>query len=709
MRNKLIALFLATVFLCGLVPFAVFAEESERNLAFGLPYTIETGEPIDKTYGNLVLDGFEYNVDSGKLTDGQTAQPIKESDLWFRTYSGQSRVVTLDLGEVCCVSGVRGGFLEDRKNNIYAPRYIRVYYSADGENYQCVGEYIGKYSSSDEGENIRHPIEITPEESYAARYVKVEYSCYGVTYCDEIYVKGKRTLSGNEKKPVANIPKKEVYYAQEIAERRDMVKLYNGLWLKDPSVGILTQDELLPYVGYVNKNGEITGTMFDGAVILPCDGEYFSGGRLYKGENSQAHMEDFEFYLNQTFTTGQDLSALNKVAGEVYQTLNSDKKFGVFLSIPYPSKSNVAFGDINGDGVEEYCNSFEDRLAICKWYVDKCISMFEQSGFDNLQLCGFYWLDESIDYNYSDHEEQLLTRLNAYINGLKYETLCSFGYLASGFDSCEELGFGAGVMQAQMIENGFSNEMLHDYSKSIYNNRLGAELESGSVGAYLADDDQYLKLGHAYESYMYNGSKFGYSSALNLYEQDMAPGTIYEFCYADKSTPKGNYLRRLYDLTHGYINDTYNNLPPTVTVETDVEIVYGDNQITLDFLINDLDSYADDIVVEFPGQPQHGKVVASAGKNKLIYSVDNGFEGVDSFKVCVSDGFNRTEAIEVSVSVTKPETSEGSDKVSVSASPLPLGGKLELPSWLLLVLVILALIMIVVAVGTILKPKKKNK
>jgi hypothetical protein len=416
-------------------------------------------------------------------------------------------------------------------------------------------------------------------------------------------------------------------------------------------------------------------------------------------------MSDFSAYLDQTFTAGQDLSALNKVVKEVNRSLETDEKFGVFLGIPYPCISDKPFGDINGDGVEDYSITLEDRIAILKWYIDECTFMFASGGYDGLRLCGFYWLEDEVDYGYSDHEEELIKRVGDYADKIGIDLLLSFGYLSSGFDVWEELSVETAVMKAEMIKNGFSDDMLPEYSRSVYNNRLGVELETGTVADYFGDDSEYLALGHSYESYMYYGKKYGYSAGLNNYEQDIAPGNIYEFCYADKSTPKGIYLRRLYDLTYGYINNNYNNLPPTVELETKVEMLYGDNRITIDLNIKDVDSYSEDILVEFPAQPQNGKVVASAGNNKLIYSVDEGFVGEDSFTVCISDGFNRSEPVEVSILVVNPQAPDESVNYDVSAEPLPLGGQSDMPPWLIVLLVGLALAMVAVAITVAVKPR----
>lgn len=705
MIKRIFAILLIAAFSCGAFPFAVCAAYLEKNLVLNREYVLETGEPISKTYGEMTVDGQEFNRDNGCLTDSKIADGNKDSENWFRAYSGQSRIVSFDLGQPCRISAIEGGFLDDRINNVNAPRYIRVYLSGDGENYECVKEYVGKYSTLAGEKSERYLLRINLDKDYSARYVRIEYSCYGFTYCDELRVLGSETLLGGERVPKGKAEETDGGYVNSAAGYTDVVKLYNGYWPKDTSVGVLTASELLPYVAYLNKNGEIAGRMFDGAIISPCESVYPSGGSLYKTQNGVALMTDYKYYIDQTFTAGQDLSALNKAVKDVNQSLGTDKKFGVFLAIPYPCISDKPFGDINGDGVEDYCSTLDERFDILKWYMDECAFAFASGGYDDLQFCGFYWLEDEVDHGYSDHEEELIKKVGGYADKIGIDVIFSFGYLASGFDNCEALGIETAVMKAEMINNGFAADMLPEYSRSVYNNRLGVEIEIGGADGYLDGGSEYLALGRGYESYLFYGKKYGYSAGLNIYEQGIAPGSIYEFCHADKSTPKGTYLRRLYDLTYGYINDNYNNLPPTVELETSVEILYGDNQITLDIEIKDIDSYGEDISVEFPIRPQHGKVVASAGKNKLIYSVDDGFVGEDSFTVCISDGFNRSEPVSVLVSVVNPQATDESVDYDVSAEPLPLGGRSDMPPWLIVLLVGLALAMAAVAVTVAVKPK----
>ncbi len=693
MRKKSLAYLLSCLLIVVILPFSVFAEEEKSNLVQGMSYVIETGEPVKYSYADYAADNIEFDDNSGQLTDGNTvawtvSSAAATSSAWYRAFRGQSRIVTFDLGESCAVSGIDAGFLHQRSSEIYAPRYINIRLSDNGVDYQLVKAYINDYPLySDVVE--RCVVEISLEKIYSARYVQVEFSCDEFCYCDEISVYGTRALSGKEEKVVPDEEKTSVGYLKSLDGITDIVKLYNG----DES---FSEDELLPYVAYINTNGEIVGEMFDAVAFVPY------------GETGTA-MSDWERYFDNTFAESINLSALNNVVGRVNSVLGQDKKFKVFLTVPYPAVIDNTFGDIDGDGVWENCRTLEERMAIIEWYVEKCIDEFKAKEYENLELAGFCWSREKIDYYDSDHEAELVKQMNELVEDKRFLTLFDSYYLAAGFDHWEALGFGGAVMQPNVASDTygcFATPMLSEFAVTAYNNRLGAEIETAAPDMFSGED--YLSAGKNYESYLYYGYKQGYMYGLNTYYQGVGPGSYYDFCYADINTPKGIYLRRLYDLTYSYIRGTYKNEAPAVSID-DIELVKGDESMVANIYIEDSDSFWGDIYIEFPQKPSRGRVVAASGKNKISYTPDSDYVGEDSFTVVVNDGFNRSEEITVRVNVTEPEipfaSSEEETSSEISKTTTPIGD--ERPVWLIPLLGVLAFAMVAVAVATVIKKRKK--
>lgn len=695
MRKKSLAYLLSCLLIVAVLPFSVFAEEEKSNLVQGMSYVIETGEPVKYSYADYTADNIAFDDNLGQLTDGNTAawtvgSAAANSSAWYRAFRGQSRIITFDLGEQCAVSGIDAGFLHQRASRIYAPRYINVRLSENGVDYQLVKAYDNEYPLY--SDNIeRCSVEISFEKIYSARYVQVEFSCDEFCYCDEIGVYGTRALSGKEEKVEPDEEESPSGYLKSLDGITDIVKLYNN-----GSAGSITEDELLPYVAYINTNGEIAGTMF-GSVALVPDGEI------------DTVMSAWELYFENVFADGVNLSALNNVVGRVYSSLGIEESFKVFLTVPYPHADYDAFGDMDGDGVLELCQTLEERMAIIEWYVKKCIAEFKAKNYENIELAGFCWPRDKVDYYDSNHESELVKKVNELIVGKRLLTLFDSHYLASGFDQWEELGFCGAVMQPSFASDAygcFSMPMLSEFAVTAYGNRLGAEIETAEPDMF--DGAEYLSAGKNYESYLYYGYKQGYMYGLNTYYQGVDRGAYYDFCYADINTPKGIYLRRLYDLTYSYVRGTYKNEAPVVSID-DIELVKGDESMVANIYIEDSDSFWGDIYIEFPQKPLHGRVVAASGKNKVSYTPDGDYVGEDSFTVVVNDGFNRSEEITVRVNVTEPEipfaSAEDETSSEISKTNTPIVD--ERPVWLIPLLGVLAFAMVAVAVATVIKKRKK--
>lgn len=690
--------------------FSVSAAQTEENLVAGMQYTVESGEPTTMSYDKYVENGVKFDVDNGQLTDGKTAPVLESSELWYKAFRSQSRLVTFDLQSNCAITKVKASFFHNRPSGVYAPRYINVYLSDDGKNYQTVKRFNTDYDLTSSVAS-RCEFEVELDKPYSARYVKVEFSSDIFTFCDEIQVLGSKTLNGNEKTVVPDEKTEPKGYFKELDGVSDVIKLYNGYYAPHPEKAVLTEEGLLPYVGYVDTTGLVIGMMFDAVAFVPCHGDYPSGGRLVKTNGKPgAVMSDWELYFEHTFKEGQDVSALDKVVGRVFAELGIKDKYKVFLTMPYPTVLDKPFGDIDGDGIAENCKTLEERTAIVKWYADKCVNAFAEKNYKNLELAGFYWYREEVNYTDSDHEPELVKAFNEYAESKKLKTIFDPFYLSTGFDHWEELGFSSAVMQPNVAftnKDYFELPMLGEFAESAYNNHLGVEMETNEPSYFRGDD--YLKAGYNYESYLYYGAKTGYINSFKTYYQGAGPGSFYDFCYADTKTPHGIYLRRLYDLTFNFIHGTYSNLPPKIEV-SDMELTEGDSRSMVEISIVDDDSYWGDVKVEFPTEPKNGSVTVAANKKTLIYRANRGFVGEDSFTVVVTDGFNRSEEKTVKVTVLPLEASEAESVPEAESStgdhatePQTDNG---MPIWLIALLSVLGFAIVAVAAVMIIKHKK---
>ncbi|PKM62481.1 MAG: hypothetical protein CVU97_05200, partial [Firmicutes bacterium HGW-Firmicutes-21] len=396
-RLAAIILSMLLVFIIGSGSAAVFADGvSTKNLVLGLPYDITTGEPTVYSHGNYEPD--TYHIDTGQLTDGITALTDYNSSAWYRSFRSVSRIVTFDLGEFKAVRGFSAGFLHIRSMAIYAPRYVYVYLSENGVDYQRICTATPDFLQTDSTAR-RAEIGATFDKVYKARFVRVEFCSDIFAFCDEIRVFGTDELHGDEAIIIPDAAVKEPGYLTELGGVSDIIKIYNG-YHPNQSIADNTAAELLPYIAYVQADGSYSDTMFDSLAFVPCHTDYPSGGRLVKTNGKAgAVMSDWLLYLENTFTKGINTDALNNVVGEVYQKLGIKGKFTVFFTLPFPTELEGPFGDISGDGKDEYCQTLEERVAILKWFTDLTYERFLSGKYANLKFGGFYWYRESINYS----------------------------------------------------------------------------------------------------------------------------------------------------------------------------------------------------------------------------------------------------------------------------------------------------------------------
>src|SRR5699024_10808560 len=80
-------------------------------------------------------------------------------------------------------------------------------------------------------------------------------------------------------------------------------------------------------------------------------------------------------------------------------------KLKVFFSILYPVPEQHEFGVVDGK-MRDFA-VLEDRIAAMKWLIDEQEERFYAKKYEHLQLSGFYWFTEEIDYEDSQLLEMI--------------------------------------------------------------------------------------------------------------------------------------------------------------------------------------------------------------------------------------------------------------------------------------------------------------
>ncbi len=685
MRKKLTSLLVVFCVLFGTWSvFSVFASEGEYNLAEGCSYSVKTGEPITYSYALYERDGIVYNKGNGCLTDGKISS-VNSEEGWYRAYKGKTQRVTIDLGKVCAVSQIDCGFLHNNEERIFIPRYINILLSTDGLVYGTATEYLTNFDLSNISK-LRCDFSIMLQGSYAARYVTVEFNCDEFVFSDEIKVIGTKELFGGEKQVKPDFEVEPSGFLRSVGDLKNIVKVYSG-------ASPLTEDYFLPLVGYCGSDKAINGKMFDSMAILPS-AEF-------------SDMQSMQGFLNSLFGDNGNLSTLDSTVKRVYSEIGLYQRFPVLIGVPYPNVSSTPFGDIDDDGEDEFSQNLQERIDIVKWFVNEAISAFNSKQFQSIYLAGFYWTADSVDHSRSEYETEFFQSASNYIKNKWLLSVADFSYLSAGFSEWEGLRFSGAVMRpnaAFAVSDGkfyFNPLMFEEFTETCFNNHLGIGIETDVPNSYTGDN--YFEAGRNYERYLYYGYRKEYSNALKAFSQGVDSSVFNIFCNSDITTPKGQYLRRLYDLTYSFINGLYKNEAPTVSV-SDLRMVSGDSRITAEINIEDADSYRGDLKIEFPQKPQNGIVAVSSDKETLIYRADEGFVGHDSFTIRVSDGFNYSEEISVNVTVEPKVFSESSAAEETSVSDDSEEGKPNLTIWIAVAALILTFLIVI----AIIKKEKKR-
>lgn len=686
-----------------LLIFSVFGgyvmADSSKNIVAGVMPQVAFGEDISDSYFLLGEESSDYSP----LTDGKYSPSATYSNKEYVTfYRGRSREIVFELDKTYAVTGFKVSFLSNYNAGIYCPRFCNLYVSENGVDYMKAFS-LGDESKTGNPVTRIESYSVTDGGRYKAKYVKIEFDVIVNVFCDEIEVYGV-SPDGTETPFVPDTAVPAQGYDRGAEGFRDMAVLYCGYdYDADKNITYsseyvnATEDMLLPYVAYLDKDGNIVDTMFDSVVYCSLQGLCPSGGKLHHYNNGYNEKGDWETFANSVFSDEYNASALDKAVGKVKKALGKpDYKLRLAVAVPFAFQGQERdFGDIDGDGVPDRCDTSEQRLAVYKWYIDYVIALFESKGYENLELGGFYWTAESVTYTQMGSDVPFMGAVADYChqNGCKLFWIPF--YLAAGFEDANDL-FDTAFMQPNHSFLAYSNQgMFTSFAETINKYGMGIEMEIhwDAANPSAAGFKDALK---RYRAYLNYGYITGYmTGAAHAYYQNSAPGTFYTACKSSNAE-----LRAVYDDTYAFIKGTYVYNSPAIYVEDAEHSVTSGNRFV--GMIRGWDKNNDnEYVVVTP--PAHGTLKIDNNIGKYTYKADENYSGTDSFTVKLFDGYTYSEPLTVSFTVTAP----ASDESSLSEAP---SSTEKTPSnkWLLPAIAAIGVIIAATATVVLLK-KKKNK
>lgn len=583
------------------------ASTKVANLVKGLPYQIISGTQLE--YAAEI----EHNTlaEAGVLTDGKySPNTIFNNGYWNRTRGGGNRSIYIDLGYNASITGFKIDYLQYSDYAIHAPSSTNLYLSEDGVSWYSVG--VASCLPKSKAECV--PAELTLEVPYEARFICVSFACTPHSYADEIEVYGSEAITGSTKKlseSNLHVATKYQYMAPSediLGGVKDMALIYYG-------AAELNEDFFLPYVAYLDADGNIKDTMFDGFLFLPtvAGKKLPSGGEPHEASDKKPTLLiDWMYQYEENFKEGQHFDALNKTAAKVKEALSlpSDYKLKVYATFMYPNLTATDFGDIDGDGVSEDLSKLENRLKVLDIYMQMYLDRFEEENYSNISLEGFYWFAESISHQAADvltlpAAAKMAEEKGTQIFWIPY-------YCASGYTNWNSYGFTAAYMQPNYVFK-LTTPISQLYSAANLISNLGMGIEIEVNGAAVGQLSYYQR----YMRYLGYGAEAGYmTDSIHAYYQEVT--AYYDACYS--GTEMG---RNLYDATYGFIKGTLKapeKLPDVTATCKAGGMVHGE-------LLKDLEGFN---MAELTIFAEHGSVTVDANGGYWYVPYD-GFTGTDTF------------------------------------------------------------------------------
>ena len=219
----------------------------------------------------------------------------------------------------------------------------------------------------------------------------------------------------------------------------------------------------------------------------------------------------------------QDATALDPMYSyEVDYYCNSvyEGMFPLYLSsqgmpeTPAQESVNVPVYYVTEDGQQLDFSRNEDRIAACKWYIDRVRERFARGNYEHVELAGFYWLREivtrPVDTQYSYHltrSDIMLPHIADYLHKLDYTFSWIPYYGSRGYDVWQQFGFDQVYLQPNYYWKP-QNDM-DEVCRQIDSLGIGMEIEfeptlldaregSGTFRARLRDYIDYAKRRNIY-------------------------------------------------------------------------------------------------------------------------------------------------------------------------------------------------------------------
>ena len=370
-------------------------------------------------------------------------------------------------------------------------------------------------------------------------------------------------------------------------------------------------EKLIPYLGYVDTDGNITDTMFDSFLFLNSGG--FPSGN---GASAGYAESDIQWIVNDLFAEGKNILALEEAAGQVKAALKLDDsfKYGLTVAVYMPPAELKLEDKIKS--VNEQITLFEEK--------------YNEYDFKNIELVGYYWFDEGVYPK--ENEPELLIEVSEMVHEKGLDFFWIPWFCASGVDSWQDHCFDVACMQPGYVFKEEVPDSRLEYAANMAKYYgMGIEIEIASATFNNAN------LYRRYLEYLAGGAKYGYmENCVHMYYQEI-------YCYYD-SAKAGGKMRLIYDYTYQFIKGT---LPTDPDALEKVTVKGEKNALISGKTMTDVPSgYIFDIV----SMPESG-TVSLANDGTFVFYPEKDFTGTVTFTYTFNSGFGESDICTAEITV----------------------------------------------------------
>lgn len=579
-------------------------------------------------YAGMPARDNESPYDSPVLTDGKLASDTYCYNGQFFFARGEDAVdFFFDLEKLSSVDRLTVSMLEQGEWGIVGPKFVDVFLSENGTDWFKVDSF------SRNGEEISKPLkrvflDFKLDKAYAARFVRFRIES-GAMFIDELEAFGTKEVKSSTKRLAESGLDSSIYYTN--AETEQYATTENTP-IKAGDIAIIygnknnmEKDMLLPFVAYLDEEGNIKDTFMDGFL-------YCNSGILPSG--SQAHLEnykqDWEHLYNITFNGDVGMDKLEATVQTVKDALNiPDYKVQVYFTFLTIKDTVTDFGDVDGDGIGEDLSTPEGRKKVIDWYIDLNMNEFNSRNYKNLEVGGFYWINEAVTWDKDD--SAIVKEVAGYVHAKDSCFLWVPYYKANRFFTGNELDFDLVCMQPNVVFT--SNAPLWRFDSTaemVKARKMCVEIEH----TYQALSDP--NFARSYMLYLYYGAVHGYMDAVHIYYDDF--DNFAQMAYSDSAL-----CRMQYDATYAFAK---RDLDVTPDSRDAIKLSAQKDTILRGTLHSDgvLESYT------LAKAPEHGSV--SLGTDgSFIYYPEKGYTGSDSFAYTYNVYLGESEQCVVDITV----------------------------------------------------------